>query len=407
MISHTPRFNAEALAGKPQQNRCFPPAGTDMEKLCQSPARLGSLDMLRGIAIAGMILVNNPGSWQHMYPWLRHAVWTGYGPADLVFPFFLFAVGASQSFSLAVTAHTGRLPIRLFTRIFRRTAILFLLGLFLNAFPGMLKLVIYAEPVDCNALRIMGVLQRIALVYFTSSIFIALLSRRLLWLTTALLLAGYGAVLAVFPASLSPDNNPALFIDRLILGSGHLYGGGLDPEGIFSSVSAITTVLLGYQAGLFLRQSPHTSRTSFLLFCAGGAVLACGYAAGTMQPICKDLWNGPYVLVSAGWAALSFSICHELQDVRNLRSPGIFFRIMGRNALFLFFASGITARILLTVTITRNGREAHLWNWLYESLFTSWMGRNDMSSFALAAVYLAAWWLALYLLDRRGWHFRA
>jgi len=377
-----------------------------MNKISQSPARLGSLDMLRGIAIAGMVLVNNPGSWKHMFPWLRHAGWTGYTLADLVFPFFLFAVGASQSFSLAGTAHTGKLPLDFFIRILRRTLILFLLGLFLNAFPGLLHLILYAAPPDFSTLRIMGILQRIAFVSCAASLCIVFLSERLLWLAIALLLAGYGAVLAGFPGSLSPENNPALIIDRLLLGAPHLYGGGLDPEGLFSSVSALTTALLGYKAGLFLRQSPHTSKTSLLLVCAGIIVLVCGSAASLFQPICKDLWSGSYVLASAGWAALVFALCHELLEVRNFRRLGMPLQIMGRNALFLFVASGIAARILLTVTITRDGRAIHLWFWLYDRLFASWMGRNDISSCTLAACYLAAWWLVLYLMDRRGWYFR-
>jgi predicted acyltransferase len=373
----------------------------------QISGRLGSLDMLRGIAIAGMVLVNNPGSWQHMFPWLRHAGWSGYGLADLVFPFFLFAVGAAQAFSLAGTAHTGSLPLHCFIRILRRTAILFLLGLLMNAFPGLLEWVIYAAPPGFSTLRIMGVLQRIALVYCAASLCIILLSERVLWMTIALLLAGYWTVLAGFSGSLSPEHNPALFIDRLLLGAPHLYGGKLDPEGIFSSVSALTTALLGYKAGLFLQQAPHRSKTSFLLVCAGAIVLLGGYAASLWQPICKDLWSVPYVLVSAGWAALVFAICHELQEVRNFHSPGIFFQIMGRNALLLFFSSGMTARLLLTVTITRDGTAINLWFWLYDRLFASWMGRNDISSCSLAACYLAAWWLVLYLLDRRGWYFKA
>jgi predicted acyltransferase len=369
--------------------------------------RLGSLDMLRGIAIAGMVLVNNPGSWQHMFPLLRHAGWTGYSPADLVFPFFLFAVGASQSFSLANTAHTGKLPLSLFIRILYRSIILFLLGLSLNALPGLLQGILYGAACDFSYLRIMGVLQRIAIIYFTTSICIVILSARLLRIAIALLLCGYGAVLASFPGSLSPENNPALFIDRLLLGAGHLSNSGLDPEGLFSSVSAITTALLGYEAGLFLRRSPRTSKTSLLLFCAAAIVLVCGYAASLWQPLCKDLWSGPYVLVSAGWASAVFALCHELQEVRRFGSPCMLFQIMGRNALFLFFASGITARILLTVTITRGGQAINLWFWLYDRLLASWLGRNDISSCALAACYLAAWWLVLYLMDRRGWYFKA
>jgi predicted acyltransferase len=366
-------------------------------------SRLASLDMLRGIAIAGMVLVNNPGSWQHMFPVLRHAGWTGYGIADLVFPFFLFAVGAAQSFSLAGAAHTGRLELKLFIRILRRTAILFLLGLFLNMLPGLLQAGLYGTPYDMVRLRIMGVLQRIALVYFAAGICIVFLSGRRLLVFTALLLLGYTGVLAVFPGSLSPGNNPALFADRLLLGSDHLYKGGLDPEGLFSSAAALATCLLGFAAGCAVRDAGSPRAGARRLFVAGLLALALGSAWGLWIAVCKDLWNGPYVLVSAGWAALIFAICHVATDFRLLHRIGMPLQLMGRNALFFFVASGITARILLAVRIPKDGRAVHLWAWLHDVLFASWLGPTGLSSFAFAAAYLAVWWMILYLMDRRGW----
>jgi predicted acyltransferase len=347
--------------------------------------------------------VNNPGSWQHMFPVLRHAGWTGYGLADLVFPFFLFAVGAAQSLSLAGAAHTGRLELKLFIRILRRTAILFLLGLFLNMLPGLLQAVLYGAPYDMGQLRIMGVLQRIALVYFASSICIVYLSKRRLLVFTALLLLGYTGALAVFPGSLSPGNNPALLVDRLLLGADHLYKGGLDPEGLFSSVAALATCLLGFAAGCVARDSRGPQAGAQKLFVAGLIGLALGSAWGLWLPVCKDLWNGPYVLVSAGWAALVFALFHEALAIPRLHRIAMPLQLMGRNALFFFVASGITARILLAVRIPKDGRPVHLWAWLHDVLFASWLGPAELSSFAFAAAYLAAWWMILCLMDRRGW----
>jgi predicted acyltransferase len=378
-----------------------------MESAGKSSARLGSLDMLRGIAIAGMVLVNNPGSWEHMFPLLRHAGWSGYTVADLVFPFFLFAVGASQSFSLANTAHTGKLPLIFFIRILRRTAILFLLGLLLNALPGLLNEIFNGATYTINNIRIMGVLQRIAIVYFAAAICIVFLSERLLWMIIALLLLGYWAVLASFPGGLSAGNNPALFIDRLLLGASHLYKGESDPEGISSSVSALATALLGYKAGYFLRQEKGSRAASGKLFAAGILAVALGSLWGLWLPVCKDLWTGSYALVSAGWAAAIFALCNEALKLQGLHRLGLPLQVMGRNALFLFIASGIVMRILLIVRLRIDGQPINLWFCLYDRVFASWMGCNDISSFTLAACYLTSWWLVLYMMDRLGWRLKA
>lgn len=364
--------------------------------------RLASLDMLRGIAIAGMVLVNNPGSWQHMFAPLRHASWSGYSPADLVFPFFLFAVGAAQSFSLAQQAHTGKMPHALWTRILYRTVLLFALGVFLNALPGLLQALLYSNPFDPARLRIMGVLQRIAIVYFSASICIVYLSKKLLWTVIALLLAGYGCVLALFPGPLAQGNNPAIVIDCLLLGSSHLYTAGIDPEGLFSSISALVTTLLGYAGGCCLRHSKNPRAGSLQLLIAGVMGIALGSLWGLWLPVCKDLWTGPYVLITAGWAALVFALCHETHKVRGLQGIAGPLQVLGRHSLFFFLSSGIASRILLAVTVSSSGTRVHMWSWLYENLFAPWLGRTEFSSLGFAGTWLALWWLIVYLLDRHG-----
>jgi predicted acyltransferase len=342
-----------------------------------------------------------------VYPWLRHAGWSGYSVADLVFPFFLFAVGASQSFSCAAAAHTGRLPPCLFLRMLRRTAMLFVLGIFLNALPGLLQAGLYGTAFDIGSLRIMGVLQRIALVYFAAGMCIVYLSKRMLWLAIGLVLAGYWAALEAFPGSLTPDNNPALLFDRLLFGTGHLYKGALDPEGLFSSVSALTTTLLGYQAGAYLRSAQGELSAALKLFAAGILAIALGSFWGLWLPVSKDLWTGSYTLITAGWAGAVFSLCQAALHLETARRIGAPLLVMGRNALFFFVSSAVAARFLLAVKVMYNGQEHSCWSLLHQFFFVSWLGATELSSCAFAAAYLAAWLPVLYLLELKGWYFKA
>lgn len=366
-------------------------------------SRLASLDMLRGIAVAGMVLVNCPGSWQHQYAPLRHAGWTGCTVADLVFPFFLFAVGAAQACSLAGIAHSGHIPRKRFIKLLRRTTVLFLLGLFLNALPGLLQAGLHGTPFDPGHLRIMGVLQRIALVSFAAAACIVLLPKRLLWPLVALLLLGYWAVLAMFPGGLSPANNPALHVDRLVLGSDHLYRGGTDPEGLFTTLPAMVTVLLGYASGRYARARADARAAAARLLAAGALGLALGLLWSPWLPVCKELWSGSYALVSAGWAAIIFALCHLAGSVSALRRTSMPAQLLGRNALFFFVATAIAARLLLAVTVEASGRWITLWTLAYDRLFASWLGSTSLASLSFAAAWLAAWWLIVLFMDRRGW----
>ncbi|MEG4172062.1 MULTISPECIES: heparan-alpha-glucosaminide N-acetyltransferase domain-containing protein [unclassified Microcoleus] len=401
--------------------------------------RFKSLDVFRGIAIASMILVNNPGSWEQVYPPLEHAEWHGCTPTDLVFPFFLFIVGCAMSFSLSkyiqnypktgietsiITqtkekSESAKNPLpfsffllpasNIYWRIARRAAILFILGLLLNTSSIALDVLLNSAPVEnFGKIRIMGVLQRIGLAYFLSAIAILNLSPRNQKLLAVAVLLGYWGALTVFAVGgysageLTPEGNLGGYVDRLILGSQHLYKGGpFDPEGLLSTLPASVTVLMGYFTGEWLRVQPIKTRTSINLAICGLSGVVIGHLWGFSFPINKQLWTSSYVVFTAGWALLLLAACYETIEVRNWKW-GRPFEIMGVNAIFLFVASGIVARILLKTHIGTGENAPTTYSWIYENWFVPWAGPlNGSLAFAVTAVLF--WWLVLYGMYRRGW----
>jgi len=394
--------------------------------------RLKSLDVFRGIAIASMILVNNPGSWKQVYPALEHAEWHGCTPTDLVFPFFLFIVGCAMSFSLSKYTQTTtkteteaskitdvqeqtkteKTPLtssNIYWRIARRAAILFILGLLLNTSSIALDVLLNSAPIEnFGKIRIMGVLQRISLAYFIGAIAILNLSPRNQKVLAIALLFGYWSALTVFAvggysaSELTPEGNLGGYIDRLILGSQHLYKGGpFDPEGLFSTLPAVVTVLTGYFTGEWLRVQQIKTRTSINLAICGLCCVVIGHLWGFIFPINKQLWTSSYVVFTAGWALLLLAVCYETIEVRDWKW-GRPFEIMGLNAIFLFVASGIVARILLKTHIGRGESAPSTYTWIYENWFLPWAGPlNGSLAFAVTAVLF--WWLILYGMYRRGW----
>jgi predicted acyltransferase len=370
--------------------------------------RLGSLDMFRGLAITGMVLVNTPGSWDHVYGPLRHAEWHGFTPADLVFPAFLFIVGAAVPFMLANYDASGAAPGRLYGRILRRVLLLFALGLILNAASPLLYWALQGRMPDWGTLRIMGVLQRIGLAYLLAMILILALGWRGRVVAALAILLGYWAVLEWVPVPVfgpgdhRPDTSLVTYIDKLILTRPHLYKGRFDPEGLLSTLPAVATVLIGYFAGTWVKRAPVGRGVTLALAAAGLAGLATGWVWGLVFPINKALWTSAYVVYAAGWSLLVLALCYEIVEVRRLLWVGWPFQVLGVNAIALFFASGIVARLLLALRVG-NGRS--LYQWLYESLFVPWAGPlNGSLAFAVATV--ALWWIALYGLYRRGWFLR-
>ena len=365
--------------------------------------RLTSLDVFRGIAIAGMILVNKAGVADQVYPFLEHAKWHGCTPTDLVFPFFLFIVGVAMIFSLSKYNEENRPTAAVYRRIFRRVVILFVLGLLLNGF----------WTYNWDTIRIMGVLQRISLAYLFATLIVINVPRKGQWAIALLLLIGYWVAMSLIPVPdygagnlSSPEGNFASYIDRLIIGTKHLHPGDAfktmgDPEGLFSTLPAIVTVLIGYFTGDWLRLQPVQRRTSIGLVLFGIGCLGVGWAWGLVFPINKRLWTSSYVLFSSGWALLLLAACYELIEVRN-RRWGKPFEVMGLNAIFVFVASVLLIKILVKTKIGTGENAPSIYTWIYEHLFLPWASPMN-ASLVFAVLTLLFWWAICYAMYRQRW----
>ncbi len=365
--------------------------------------RLTSLDVFRGIAITGMILVNKAGVADQVYPPLLHAEWNGCTPTDLVFPFFLFIVGVAMAFSLSKYTEGNRVDwTSVYGGIGRRSAILFTLGLLLNGFPTY----------DFSTIRIMGVLQRISLTYMFAALAVLNLPRRGQWALAALLLIGYWVAMSFVPVpgygagNLSREGNLGAYIDRLVIGTQHLYRHEFnsmgDPEGLFSTLPAVVSVLAGYFTGQWLRTQSVKSRMSVGLVVLGLGCLGAGWAWGWVFPINKKLWTSSYVLFTAGWALLLLAACYELIEVRRWHRWGRPFEVMGLNAIFVFVASVLVIKILNNTHVGGSDSAPTTYTWIYEHCFLPWAGAMN-GSLLFAIVTVLFWWAILYAMYRQRW----
>jgi predicted acyltransferase len=364
-----------------------------------STTRWVAVDAFRGLAIASMILVNNPGSWSHVYPPFLHAEWHGWTPTDLIFPFFLFIVGVSVSLSFAKRLEHGQDRRSLLRHVVVRALVLVALGLFMAAFPRF----------ALANLRWPGVLQRIGVAYLLAAPLYLWLSTRGRAAACALLLTGYWAVMTWVPVpgygpgDLSPDGNLAAFVDRFLM-DGHLWSQSRtwDPEGLLSTVPAIATVLFGTFTGDWLRVAATRSRAARDLCMAGGVLMTVGWSWGLAFPINKNLWTSSYTVFTAGAAMVVLAACIELIDSRGLTRWARPFVIYGKNALAVFVASGLVAKLLILTKVDHpDGSSTSFYTWLYESLFLPFGSpKNASLAFALTTVFV--WWVVLWLMDRRG-----
>lgn len=326
--------------------------------------RLVSLDVFRGLTMAAMVLVLNPGDDENVYALLRHAEWHGWTPTDLIFPYFLFIVGVSITLSRSSVGGWGR--------ILRRTAVLFGLGLFLNGFPNF----------DLATWRIPGVLQRIALCYLAAVVVFRWSARTgvparqgfRLAAVVAVLLVGYWVVMTQIPppgghaGDLSPDGNLAAAIDRALL-AGHLGDPTSDPEGLLSTIPAVGTTLLGVLAGLWLHQEGRSVRAAAGLAGAGLIGLIGGLLWDRLFPINKYLWTSSYVLLAGGSAALVFALCYWVIDVRGLKTWTKPFVILGVNAITLFVLSSLLSQWSVASLIEVNGQTFAVRTYIFETFY--------------------------------------
>lgn len=363
--------------------------------------RMASLDVFRGITIAGMILVNNPGTWAHIYDPLEHAAWHGWTPTDLVFPFFLFIVGVSITLALARRVEQGGPQRDLYVKIVRRTLIIFGLGLFLATFPFVRDFDTF-QPIELSTVRILGVLQRIALCYFCASVvFLNTDWRKQLWIAVGLLVV-YWLVMRFVPTpgfpvpDWSKEGSIATFIDRKVLGA-HIWRGGriYDPEGLLSTIPAIATTLCGVLTGHWLRERGRGDVEKVAgMFAAGAALVVVGWAWGHWFPINKPLWTSSYALLTAGMALQFLAFCYWLVDIKQYRRWALPFVIYGTNALAVFVLSGLMARLLGMIRFARaEGTPVSLQGLIYQHGFASWASPINASlGYAIAFVLL---WLGL------------
>ena len=388
-----------------------PPASTRIPS-----TRILAIDVLRGVTIAFMILVNDPGDWAHVYPQLDHAEWNGWTLTDLVFPNFLFLVGASTVFSLDARIRRGDSRLVLAKHIATRSAKIFTLKMILTAVPYF----------HLTHLRFYGVLTRIALCYLLGGlILLTTRSLRVLALISAAILTGYWALMRFVPVPgyglptrdiplLDKDGNLTAWIDRGVnaflqryLHTGILYEHTRDPEGLLSTLPAIATVLIGAMAALWLKQhinDPGKARNGLLL--AGLASFTAGILWNRTFPINKNLWTSSYVLMAAGWALVGLGVFFWLMDVRRVNETPLGRRltqpalIFGSNAITAYATSVVIVKAMLFAKVHDGEKLTTAWGYAYHHLFARG-NSTQFKSLAFAMGFVAVCFLPNWLLFRK------
>ena len=352
------------------------------------PRRFASVDALRGLTVAAMLLVNNPGDWGHVYAPLLHSEWNGCTPTDLVFPFFLFIVGVSIALGIVPRIEAGADPRPLRRAAWVRGIKIIAIGVGLHALAWWL--------LDKPSFRPLGVLPRIGLCFIAAALLAMATRQRTQWALVGALLLGYWALLAA-GGSYEPFTNLASRIDTALFGA-HNYvfdaasGRGHDPEGLPSTLPSLATTLLGIRAGDWLRRGEARHLVWFALI-----ALALGALWSLAFPLNKNLWTSSYVLWTAGWAALALWLAHRLVDLRGWPAWG---RSFGVNAIAAYAGSALMVYVFAALG---------WWEPIYRNLFAGWMTPRFgpyLPSLAFAVAFVALWWLIVRAMDRRGWHWK-
>ncbi|HEU5186602.1 MAG TPA: hypothetical protein VFU01_18665 [Gemmatimonadaceae bacterium] len=372
-----------------------------------SRERLVALDVFRGLTIAGMLLVNNPGTWSAIYPPLRHAPWHGWTPTDLIFPFFLFIVGITTHLSLEARRARGDDDRQLIRQVLRRGGIIILLGLFLSGFPFIPK-----YGFDISTMRIPGVLQRIGVAYIAAGLLTLRTSARTQAITVVALLFGYWAIMTLVPVPGggvgavtldTPDASLAAWLDRTVLGN-HLWrvSRTWDPEGLLSTVPAIGTAMLGVFAGRWIASPRPLSERLAGLFAIGSIAMVAGLIWNWAFPINKNLWTSSYVVFTAGMGAVAIATCIWLIDVKRVTGWTKPFVVFGMNPILAFVGSGMMARLMASIIkLERDGQTVSLQKAIYDSTFASWLAPMN-ASLLYALSFVLLWLLVLAALHRRN-----
>lgn len=373
------------------------------------PQRLLALDIMRGITIAGMLLVNNPGSWGEIYAPLRHAEWHGLTPTDLVFPFFMFIMGMSTSFSLRKYDFT--LSAASLFKVIRRTVVIFAIGLGI-AWLAKVLYGIYSDRqiwdimTDFSHIRVLGVMPRLAICYCAASVLAMLLSRKALAWTVGLLLALYSILLLAGNGLEFSADNIICRIDHAILGENHMYGdtvGGqylkFDPEGLLSTLPSIAHVLIGFLCAGFVTGTRDNLQRTNSLFIVGACLTFSGFLLAYGIPVNKKIWSPTFVLTTCGMAATLLALLITVIDIKGYRRWTPFFEAFGINPLFMYVYGTVFAVLLGAVRI--GGKSIH--NIIYSDFLTPFAGGNATLASLLYALFVvvAVWLIGLILYKKK------
>lgn len=367
-------------------------ASKSSSKSAGKPARLMSLDVFRGMTVVFMIIVNTPGTWNHVYAPLRHASWHGCTPTDLVFPSFLFISGVAMWYSLRKFNFEFSGPA-LF-RVLRRVALIFAVGLFLNIFPRFVR--------DYDTLRIMGVLQRIALAWGLGAVIVLAIKKNYIWIATAVILLGYWALMYFMGGSdpYSLEGNYARTVDLSIIGENHLYKGfgiPFDPEGLLSTLPATATVLLGFMTGGLITGKGNSWRTVGWLSFVGVVLIGAGLLWGEYFPINKPIWTSSYVLYAGGIGMVILALLFTVVDIWNLKGWTGFFNTFGTNALFTYVLAGMLTKTLLVIKVG----EVSLYNWIFTHICSPLFREQKLASLLFPLMLVTVIWALGYILYRK------
>ena len=350
----------------------------------ENSGRLLSLDVMRGITIAGMIMVNNPGSWRYVYAPLSHAEWHGITPTDLVFPFFMFIMGVSMFFSLR--KYGFRLSKKSGLKILKRTVVIFAVGLALN--------VIYCMG-DFSQLRILGVLQRLALAYGFGSLIGLTVNHKYLLPVAGGLLIVYWAILGFTDSWEMTEDSIVAVVDRLVLGEAHMYKGDaivFDPEGLVSTLSCIAHVLLGFYVGKVITDSHKDHELALRnIFIFGTILLFTGLLIQYGCPINKKIWTPSFTLVTCGLGSLLLALLIGIIDIKGKRSWTLFFEAFGVNPLYLYVQAAVLQMIL-----SLTGVAAATYMYAFSPIFGDYGG-----SLAWALFFVCLNWIPGYFLYKK------
>lgn len=353
--------------------------------------RIASVDVLRGLTIAAMILVNTPGTWSHIYWPLEHADWHGYTPTDLIFPFFLFIVGISISFAYKDKPNNAKTYKKILIRSLKIIGLGLFLGWFLPYSP-------FFKPI--SDLRFPGVLQRIGVVFFVTAILNLNFNWKVLLTISIIILFGYWLWMGFVPLHGEmptfdrAPNNWANYLDLKIFGT-HTWKTDYDPEGFMSTFPAIVTSIIGILIGKILRE--YKKNKLVILSIIGLLMLGFGYVWNIWFPINKALWSSSFVLVTAGWGTLILGIVHYIMDEKHIKF-GTIFKYVGMNAITIYFLSSFISK---TYYLTKVNETENIHSWLYHTFYTSFISDGKLSSMLYALTVVSFYIILGYILYRR------